>query len=266
MGKNFFMDHYFAGLFIKGDMIVYEHLYIRSEYLTNFNVFNNNKGIVIEIVKFSSITDPAEWLLKKSGTDNDLFCIEFDVSLTDENIAWLVRFSFLPSYNKIEVGIRCFADTDKKQKLQDAFKVQGYSAVEIVSLNGEGLDFSIGCISGVIYVMNSSLPFLVIKQIEIAAPNELKDKSNAILISKSAVEEIMEKLTRENRKLTKDLDETVTDLKNNKDYLKIALKEKETEKILAFYHNEYEVLPLWYKRFGHIIKIITGHRKIKNRG
>ncbi len=43
------------------------------------------------------------------------------------------------------------------------------------------------------------------------------------------------------------------------------LKEQdESEKILQFYHREYEQLPLWYKRFGHIIKVITGKRKLSS--
>lgn len=36
----------------------------------------------------------------------------------------------------------------------------------------------------------------------------------------------------------------------------------ETNKILQFYHTQYEILPLWYKRFGHLIKIIMGKRKL----
>jgi hypothetical protein len=44
---------------------------------------------------------------------------------------------------------------------------------------------------------------------------------------------------------------------------------KETMHILNFYHTQYEVLPLWYKRFGHVIKILMGKRKLSftfNRG
>lgn len=39
-------------------------------------------------------------------------------------------------------------------------------------------------------------------------------------------------------------------------------RSQETQKILQFYHSEYEVLPLWFKRVGHIIKIMTGKRKL----
>lgn len=35
------------------------------------------------------------------------------------------------------------------------------------------------------------------------------------------------------------------------------------EEILQWYMKEYEVLPLWYKRFGHLIKIATGKKKMK---
>lgn len=36
----------------------------------------------------------------------------------------------------------------------------------------------------------------------------------------------------------------------------------EITEILSFYHREYEALPLWYKRFGHILKFILGRKKI----
>nr|WP_214449345.1 glycosyltransferase [Flavihumibacter rivuli] len=38
----------------------------------------------------------------------------------------------------------------------------------------------------------------------------------------------------------------------------------QAEEIKQWYHKEYEVLPLWYKRFGHIIKVFQGHRSLKS--
>lgn len=40
----------------------------------------------------------------------------------------------------------------------------------------------------------------------------------------------------------------------------ISSEANEVEHILQFYHREYESLPLWYKRFGHVIKVLTGKR------
>ena len=39
---------------------------------------------------------------------------------------------------------------------------------------------------------------------------------------------------------------------------------KQITELMKFYNQEYEILPLWYKRFGHIIKVITGKRTFKS--
>ena len=36
------------------------------------------------------------------------------------------------------------------------------------------------------------------------------------------------------------------------------------KKLNDFYHYEYEILPAWYKRFGHIIKVIMGKRTFRS--
>lgn len=41
-------------------------------------------------------------------------------------------------------------------------------------------------------------------------------------------------------------------------------KYSEMVKIKKFYHFEYEILPLWYKRFGHVIKVLMGKRTFKS--
>ncbi len=43
-----------------------------------------------------------------------------------------------------------------------------------------------------------------------------------------------------------------------------AMDEDKVEVIKLWYHQEYEVLPLWFKRLGHLIKIVTGKRKLFN--
>ena len=50
------------------------------------------------------------------------------------------------------------------------------------------------------------------------------------------------------------------------DFLSLSKKiqEKEYYDVLSWYHKEYEILPLWYKRFGHIIKVIMGKRSFRS--
>lgn len=44
--------------------------------------------------------------------------------------------------------------------------------------------------------------------------------------------------------------------------LELSAGSKEVTEILQFYHTEYEILPLWYKRFGHLLKFMIGRRKL----
>ena len=36
------------------------------------------------------------------------------------------------------------------------------------------------------------------------------------------------------------------------------------ENLFKWYHNEYEILPLWYKRFGHVLKVLMGKRSFRS--
>jgi hypothetical protein len=36
------------------------------------------------------------------------------------------------------------------------------------------------------------------------------------------------------------------------------------EQLFKWYHNEYEILPLWYKRFGHVLKVVLGKRTFRS--
>ncbi|HET6224763.1 MAG TPA: hypothetical protein VFF27_00695 [Bacteroidia bacterium] len=54
------------------------------------------------------------------------------------------------------------------------------------------------------------------------------------------------------------------DLRNQKQYLEIYKSLDESTKIIEFYRNEYEILPSWYKKLGHILKVLTGKRSFRS--
>jgi len=58
------------------------------------------------------------------------------------------------------------------------------------------------------------------------------------------------------------LDFRKEDINSTPDYT--HLYAGEVQKVIQWYHKEYEVLPLWYKRFGHIIKVFMGKRTFKS--
>ncbi|MEW6108504.1 MAG: hypothetical protein AB1632_04940 [Nitrospirota bacterium] len=45
-------------------------------------------------------------------------------------------------------------------------------------------------------------------------------------------------------------------LTHQNDYLAFIRSNNEAKEIQAFYNKQYEVLPLWYKRFGHVLKFL----------
>jgi hypothetical protein len=44
----------------------------------------------------------------------------------------------------------------------------------------------------------------------------------------------------------------------------LVIQKTESKYLLNWYQNEYEILPLWYKRLGHIIKVLTGKRSFRS--
>ncbi len=54
------------------------------------------------------------------------------------------------------------------------------------------------------------------------------------------------------------------ELSNQQDYNALLRSEHSTRELQGYYNNEYEVLPTWYKRFGHIIKVLTGKRTLRS--
>lgn len=54
------------------------------------------------------------------------------------------------------------------------------------------------------------------------------------------------------------------ELSDQKKYLKIYQDLDESTKIMDFYKYEYEILPAWYKKVGHILKVLMGKRTFRS--
>jgi hypothetical protein len=242
-------------------MIVYNCLFIPSGLLSFFPGEKAFDGTAVELIKMSVIQSEAGWLNKTAQDRNRLpFCLDVDIPLNQEVIAWLIRAAFLSNYYKPGNRIKFFAADTNHKIIEDAFLEQGYTSVDVISINTL-IPISVGPVKG--YLNNSithGIPDFIITEIE-----AVSSKGDVLLYfqTENSLVRSMRILTDEKRKIENDYNETATELNNYKQYLEIALKEKETEKIITFYHKEYEVLPLWYKKFGHLIKIITGKRPVK---
>jgi hypothetical protein len=57
---------------------------------------------------------------------------------------------------------------------------------------------------------------------------------------------------------------TEAELSHQKQFVEVLRSDHATKELQDFYNNEYEILPLWYKRFGHLIKVVTGKRTLRS--
>jgi hypothetical protein len=57
---------------------------------------------------------------------------------------------------------------------------------------------------------------------------------------------------------------TETELNNHKQYVEVLRSDHAAKELQDYYTHEYEILPLWYKRFGHILKVLTGKRTFQS--
>jgi len=78
-------------------------------------------------------------------------------------------------------------------------------------------------------------------------------------------------LIRENQRLEKELKalkkiqaSTEAELENHKQYLEVLRSTHPTKELQDYYTHEYEILPLWFKRLGHLVKVLTGKRTFRS--
>jgi hypothetical protein len=222
-----------------------------------------------ELIRISDIEDPEAFIKEKAEQPQQRnFVIWFDTEPSKQNINWLVRYSFLPSYFKKENTIYVFAEPESAEKVYAAFTGQGFPAISLLTSNTIST-FTLDNLSGyVIPDLNSLTTDLIItrsleKQNAGVACSYTYDNLKLFLLQEPDLIKQLKKVTLEKEQLATKATDLSTELDNHKKYLEIALKQKETERILEFYHQEYEALPLWYKRFGHLIKIVTRKRKLR---
>jgi hypothetical protein len=47
-------------------------------------------------------------------------------------------------------------------------------------------------------------------------------------------------------------------------YNDLLRSQSQVAALQKYYNNEYEILPLWYKRVGHVVKVLMGKRSFKS--
>ena len=78
-------------------------------------------------------------------------------------------------------------------------------------------------------------------------------------------------LIRENQQLEKELRalfrkqaSTEMELNHHRQYVEVLRSNHATKELQDYYTREYEILPLWFKRLGHLVKVLTGKRTFRS--
>jgi hypothetical protein len=78
-------------------------------------------------------------------------------------------------------------------------------------------------------------------------------------------------LKAQNRELTKQIAQlelfnkaAQQEISNQVSHNQILRSSSQATALQNYYNNEYEVLPLWFKRLGHVIKALMGKRSLKS--
>jgi hypothetical protein len=224
--------------------------------------------------------------------------IRFSLALTDWQLnnssysALLTRFTFLPGFYKHYGNMTVFRITesegDKKgrSELIEYMTAQGFLNTRTITIAKSLLERS---------TKSQAIILLHEYVLEAVSAQQLYKRANhymaGILLLWQRTEEVHARISQVNAASIKSLEgnkelkflfERMTHLEkevqhlkgevafyknnyhNQEKYLDTIRRSDETVKILDFYHAEYEVLPLWYKRFGHVIKVLTGKRTLKS--
>lgn len=57
---------------------------------------------------------------------------------------------------------------------------------------------------------------------------------------------------------------TDSELRYQKEYVDVLRSDHAARELQDFYTKEYEILPMWYKRFGQVLKVLTGKRTFRS--
>lgn len=66
------------------------------------------------------------------------------------------------------------------------------------------------------------------------------------------------------KSLQRKYDASALELQHQQQYVDTLRSGHAAREIQDFYTREYEILPLWYKRFGQVLKVLTGKRTLKS--
>jgi len=213
------------------------------------------------------------------------FCVSLSLNgpLNDDCLQYLIAFLFIPNYCTINGrAIIGLLGTDKqtlqetRKRLLELSQKQGIENLKVILPQDEIASFFSGTEelinhyieyietgnigNRLLYLSDTGANIPLLYTMIRTAEENIKDK-NAMMF-KMASEAYS--LKNENTLLSKKYTSAVNELNNYKTHIEIIRSSHLAKELQEYYNKEYEVLPLWYKRLGHIIKVLMGKRSFRS--
>lgn len=104
---------------------------------------------------------------------------------------------------------------------------------------------------------------------EVVAPtlstlSQIEQKFKHEFPAQTALIQAYQLLEKELRSLRRKQASIEAELSHQKQYVEVLRSNHSTRELQDYYTNEYEILPLWFKRLGHLVKVLTGKRTFRS--
>lgn len=218
---------------------------------------------------------------------NQPFCLllQLQKQLTIDEANNVIAFFFFSNYHKPGGTHLIIVEAENEpvlqagiEMLQQSAKAQAFPAVQVIvaaALQNRYADNEKQAITNVykswlqspnisshiLYINVSQLGALEIIDQALEAEEGLFRQQNASLYS----------LKNQNRQLQKQVQQlelicqlAQQEISNQVSHNQILRSQSHATALQNYYNSEYEVLPLWYKRLGHIIKVLIGKRSFRS--
>lgn len=215
------------------------------------------------------------------------FCLLLTLQaiVTPEQATALMAFFFFPNYHKPEVVPQIFVTGNNAdlvatsiEILQQSAKAQAFSAIGVMPATTLANSFAAQDTSTIMEayktrllapVMTTEAIFIKIaREEEIAAVEQLLSTEETLFEQQHAG---LFTLKKQNRQLQQQVQQlgflyqaAQQEIRNQVSHNQILRSSSQATALQNYYNNEYEVLPLWYKRLGHIVKVLMGKRSFKS--
>ena len=213
------------------------------------------------------------------------FCLLVHLSntLTHEQAMDIIAFLFFTNYLKPNGIPHIIVDGENEavitsgiEQLQQTARAQGFAAIQVILTSALSPIYSTNNLSAIKEVYRSGLSSTTMKPlfIRVEQPEDIPVTDKALAAEETLFEQeqgSLFMLKTQNRQLHKQVQQleqlcqaAQQEISNQVSHNQILRSASQATALQNYYNNEYEVLPLWYKRVGHIIKAFMGKRSFKS--